>query len=76
MSFPRLHLLPHGPDRDAAFYRAARKGELDYSDVRTGGDAEWAANGLRDGLTYGNLACDLDKQWAHEFLRNLDCDFG
>ena len=76
MPFPTLHLMPHGPDRDAAFYSAARKGELAYSDIRTGGDAEWAANGLRDGLTFGNFTLASDREWANTMLRNLDCDFG
>jgi hypothetical protein len=65
--------LPAGPARDAAFYSAARKGDLEYADVRSSSDAEWAANGLRDGLSYGNLKGH--ERWANDFLANLDADF-
>ena len=63
-----------GPERDAWFYRAARKCELDFADIERGGDAEWARNGLNDGLKYGNLKGH--ERWAYDMLRDIDCDFG
>lgn len=62
--------------RNARLYCAARKGELDYAEVRDSQDAEWAENGLRDGLNFGNLASASQQRWASDFRQNLEADFG
>lgn len=60
--------------RSARLYQEARLGDLHFGEVLDSQDAEWARNGLRDGVAYGNLA--HHRRWAEAFLANLDADFG
>jgi hypothetical protein len=61
-------------DREHYIYHAALAGDLDYDEVRTGGDAEWAANGYRERAENASLPLS-DRVFAREFIANLDCDF-
>lgn len=62
-------------DRETYVHTAALAGTLDYSEVRTSGDAVWAGNGYRERVEDASLTPD-ERRFAHEFLQNLDCDFG
>ena len=62
-------------DRTDYIYRAALAGDLDYSEVRTSQDAVWAANGYRQRADDARLPL-AERRFAHDFLANLDCDFG
>lgn len=60
--------------REDYIYQLALIGDLDYSEIRTGGDAEWAANGYRERLN--NPALPLyERRFVHDFIRNLNVDF-
>ena len=60
--------------REDYIYQLALTGDLDYSEVRTGGDAEWAAHGYRERLNNPSLPLD-ERRFAHDFIRDLDVDF-
>ena len=61
-------------DRENYIYQAALAGDLDYSEVRTGGDAEWATNGYQERADNEALPFD-ERKFAFDFIRNLSADF-
>jgi hypothetical protein len=62
-------------DRETYVYQAALAGDLDYSEVNTSGDAEWATNGYRERADNEALPFD-ERKFAFDFILNLASDFG
>lgn len=61
-------------DRENYIYTAALAGDLDYTEVCTSGDAEWATNGYRERADNEALSFD-ERKFAFDFIRNLSADF-